>query len=270
MADTHPPGWTEEIKDLTPEAQELFENYSKISSDEIKPHIKKIRDEAFKIHPYPCLATFAFLELMDTQSPIYNEVLNRLKNGAKYLDIGCCVGQDIRKLVYDGAPSENTYGSDLEKGFLDMGYDLFLDRETLRTTFIAADVFDSESELSKLEGKIHIIHAALFLHLFTEEQCFQAVKRMVKLFEDEKNVLFIGKQLGRVEAGPISEHRYRHNDESFANLWKQIGDETGMKWEVDAKLEDEDLYEMAAKMGMKANFLPEGTRYLTFSVRRVA
>lgn len=31
----------------------------------------------------------------------YPEVLERIKNGDQYLDIGCCVGQDIRKLVSD-------------------------------------------------------------------------------------------------------------------------------------------------------------------------
>ncbi|KAF1962140.1 hypothetical protein CC80DRAFT_487676 [Byssothecium circinans] len=120
-------------------------NYSKLPSEKIPSHIKKIRDEAFKIHPCPCLAAFAFLDLMVTDSPHYATILQRLKSGETYLDLGCCVGQDIRKLVYDGAPSENTYGCDLESGFLDMGYDFFLDKTELKTTFIAARVAINQS-----------------------------------------------------------------------------------------------------------------------------
>ena len=37
-----------------------------------------------------------FLELGVTESPQYSEVLQRIKDGDNYLDIGCCVGQFIR------------------------------------------------------------------------------------------------------------------------------------------------------------------------------
>jgi SAM-dependent methyltransferase len=203
-----------------------------------------------------------------TSSPQYSEILQRIQNGDKYLDIGCCVGQDIRKLVHDGAPSENTYGSDLQKAFLDMGYDLFLDKSSLKTTLIAADIFDSDSDLNQLDGKIDVIHAALFLHLFDLERCTDAVRRIVKLFKDKPDCLFIGKQLGCVESGPLRD-KFRHDDKSFVAMWEKIAEETGTKWDIDARLEDEDLYLRAEKMGLRVRFLPEGSRVLSFSVRRV-
>lgn len=69
------------------------------------------------------------------------------------LDLGCCCAQDLRKLVHDGAPSENLWGAELKGGFLELGYELFLDRETLKAHFIEADVFDAEGLLKQLEGK---------------------------------------------------------------------------------------------------------------------
>lgn len=48
-----------------------------------------------------------FLQLNMSLSPAYDEVLSRLKNEQRLLDLGCCFGQDIRKLVHDGVPSEN-------------------------------------------------------------------------------------------------------------------------------------------------------------------
>lgn len=65
------------------------------------------RDQAWQIAPYPCIGGWMFLQLNMSLSPVYDEVLCRLKKGEKLLDLGCCFGQDIRKLVHDGAPSEN-------------------------------------------------------------------------------------------------------------------------------------------------------------------
>jgi 2-polyprenyl-3-methyl-5-hydroxy-6-metoxy-1,4-benzoquinol methylase len=49
--------------------------------------------------PYPCIGAFRFLDLSIPQSPIYPEILDRLKSGQKLLDVGCAVGQELRQLV---------------------------------------------------------------------------------------------------------------------------------------------------------------------------
>src|SRR5690242_15576227 len=116
--------------------------------------------------PYPCLGHWGFLNLNIQKSDAYGEVLRRIKNGEQYLDIGCCMGQDIRKLVYDGAHSENIYASDLQGQFWDIGYEMFLDQQSLKATFVEADVFDDKSGLQELTGKFDIVHAASFFHLF--------------------------------------------------------------------------------------------------------
>jgi hypothetical protein len=84
-----------------------------------------------------------------------------------FLDLGCCFGQDLRKVAHDGAVQENLYGSDLRAEFFEMGYPLFLDKDTLKSKFIAADITDSNSALSELDGRINIIYAGPFLHLFS-------------------------------------------------------------------------------------------------------
>ncbi|PVI04713.1 hypothetical protein DM02DRAFT_716160 [Periconia macrospinosa] len=275
MTEAKPSGWIENPSTITPEATELFEVYAKIPADRVKEHIKKIRDDAFKIHPYPCLATFTFLDLLITESRRYGEVLERVKNGDKFLDLGCCVGQDVRKLVFDGAPSENTYGADLAQGFLDIGYRLFLDESTLKTKFLAADIFDPESSLKQLDGQLDIVYASMFLHLFDYDHCVKAAHRIIKLFKDKPDCLFMGGNLGQLEAGHIpgskvGAERYRHNAESFTQMWAKVGEDTGTKWQVDAYLKDEDLYAKAEKFGVKLSFIPPGTRWLHFSVRRIA
>ena len=43
---------------------------------------------------------------MISKSPAYPAILSRIENGDSFLDVGCYLGQDIRQLVFDGAPSE--------------------------------------------------------------------------------------------------------------------------------------------------------------------
>jgi SAM-dependent methyltransferase len=135
------------------------------------------------VFPYPCVGNWGFLNLSIVEAPVYDEVVQRVKNGDLYLDIGCCMGQDIRQLVRDGAPHENVYGSDLKKDFWEIGYDLFLDKSSLKTKFIEADIFDAESNLKELDGKLDIVHAASFLHLFDWDGQIKAAKRLIELLK---------------------------------------------------------------------------------------
>jgi hypothetical protein len=164
------------------------------------------------------------------------------------------------------------YGSDLKGGFVDIGYDLFHDRATLKTTFIEADIFDPESKLKPLEGTVDIVHASSFFHLFDWDDQVNAAKRVVQLLKAQPGSMVVGRQIGHVDAHAVV-HRFlsgktlfRHNVESFAKFWKQVGDETNTSWEVDAKLDDENL---ADKFGAKHEEVPDGTRWLMYSVRRV-
>lgn len=179
-------------------------------------------------------------------------------------------------MVFDGAPSENTYGSDLEKNFMEIGYDLFLDKSTLKTTFIAADIFDEDSDLKQIAGGIDIIHAASFLHLFDEEGQYKACENIVKLLKNKPGSLFIGRQIGNLEAGvhvgsiDSSKKRYRHNPRSFEQMWKSVGEKTGTKWKVEARLGDQDLHAMVEKIGLESGTIPPGSKWLSFAVRREA
>jgi SAM-dependent methyltransferase len=130
-------------------------------------------------------------------SPDYPTVLQRLNSGKEsFLDLGCCFGQELRKVAADGAPSENLYGADLRPEFFELGYRHFLDRDTLKSKFIAADIFDPSSALSTLDGKIDIIYAGSFLHLFGYADQVTICKRIVKLLRDKKGSLLWGDRSG--------------------------------------------------------------------------
>jgi hypothetical protein len=132
-----------------------------------------------------------------------------------------------KEKVHDGAPAENLYGSDLHAEFLDIGYSLFKDSLTLKSQFIPADIFDTStsSPLSQLEGKLDIIWAGSFLHLFTWDSDIAAIKRMIILLKPNKGAMIVGKQMGNVRTGEfaypgaLQGSMYLHDKDSFRKMW---------------------------------------------------
>lgn len=234
------------------------------------------RDRAWQIHPYPCIGQFRFLDLSISLHPSYALVLNRLtsKNQPQtLLDLGCCFGQDIRKLVADGAPSSSLYGCDLRPDFFELGYDLFLDRETLQSKFLAGDVFaaaeeDGGKELAKLDGRLDVVHAASFLHLFSWEEQVRACARIVRLLKPVEGSMLLGRQVGSGVPGETQDRvrpslsRYRHDEESFKKMWKEVGEKTRTRWRVEVE-------SLMVKGGSFASPLhDENTRRIVFAVYR--
>jgi SAM-dependent methyltransferase len=204
-------------------------------------------------------------------SPDYPQIIERLKTGNEnFLDLGCCFGQEIRRLVADGAPSENTYGCDLRQDFFEQGYAFFKDRDTLKSKFIVADIFDPNSGLKEIDGNIDIIYAGSFIHLFGYEQQVEVCVRIAKLLREKPGSLLVGRQIGHLNAGVMphrmdKEHKmFRHNPDSFQKLWDEVGEKTGTKWRVEGKMTEVDFGE--DQKGWRND---EGLRRLSFSVFRL-
>ncbi|KAJ5632388.1 hypothetical protein N7490_008727 [Penicillium lividum] len=258
------PWYKTDFEQVPEPSKTILEKYSKISPDQVLQHVKDV-------FPYPCIGEFRFLDMSISDSRVYPEILERLKTGQKLLDVGCAVGQELRNLVYNGIPSENLYASDLHQSFFDIGYDLFQDRETLKSTFIASDIFDDNSALVEdLRGKIDIVNAASLFHLFSWDQQVVLAKRIVSLVHAQPGSLIIGRQIGCYDPiSPLAKENmprpYRHNVETWKMLWEQVQAETGTEWEVDAWLEEWG----GAGSWMKDYHGDKGTFRIWFVVRRV-
>lgn len=248
------------------EFQDLLREYSKIPSDVLVAHVNQVvstpshirrspvsngmateslnqRDCAWKVSPYPCIGGWKFLELNMSLSPIYTLVLSRLRKGETLLDLGCGLGQDIRKLIQDGTPKENLHGVDLSQGLIDAGFDLFLDTESLRSYVFRADIFkQGNARLTKLEGQIDVVFAGSFFHLFDWDEQILVAKRIVELLRARPGSMVFGHQLGHLRAGTYpygltSERNiFKHDVPSFVQMWTQLGRETGVDWHVEATL----------------------------------
>ncbi|KAK3689345.1 hypothetical protein B0T22DRAFT_528349 [Podospora appendiculata] len=227
-------------------AWRLLEGYSRIPADVIEPHLRAVRDKAWAIFPYGCLGRWRFLDMYITTLPEYPELLTRTRAGATLLDCGCCLGQTLRQLAHDGAPQRNLVGTDLRPEFIDLGYDLFRDRETFGGKFVTGSMLDPEDAgLKALDGTVDIIHAASFFHLFGWEDQVVIGVRMVRFFKDGvEGATVLGRQIGNPgEVLEPEEHarrglgRYHHNRASMQRLWDVVGARTGTEWKVEAELE---------------------------------
>lgn len=241
--------------------------------------------------PFPCVGSYLFAELALFKLPAYPTILSRLKSdqSSVYLEVGCGLAQDIRKLIADGAPADQLRGTDLQAGLMASGHDLFRDAEKLPLsdgsnvqgkTFVAADFLDDSdaSPLKAWEGSVDIVHASMFLHCFELPTQVRACKRIVALLRPQPGSLFVGRTggvslaaggpreedvrgpLGRI--GGVKETNYLHDLDSFREMWGQVGRETGTMWEV------EDVEEEIDEGGGKY-FSGEEHRWLRFEVVRL-
>ncbi|KAK0271683.1 hypothetical protein LTR54_006729 [Friedmanniomyces endolithicus] len=225
--------------ELSDSTKEVLIKYSKIPEDQVQAHVERIREKAWAIYPYPCIGMGRFLNLHISTHPLYtSEILPRLLTGTQiYLDLGSAFAQNLRRLVADGVPSSQCYGADLRLEFLDLGYELFNDRSTLKSKFIAADIFDEGSALRELDGRVDIVDASSFFHLFTLAEQKHVARRVLALLKPREGSLVVGRQVGNSrpeEYGMRSGEgtRYRHDVASWRGMWEEIGGEKGVGVEV--------------------------------------
>lgn len=242
------PAWyTKHVESIPDAGRHLLEVYSGIPPERVLPHVLAIRDKAFDIWSYACIGQVRFLEFTLPKLPYWSRILPRLQAGASFVDAGCCFGQEIRFLVFnEGIPATQLYGFDLEPAFIDLSYDLFLDRDKLHAQMLSGDVLadsmapDGKS-LQTIEGKMDILHAASLLHSWGWDDMITATKRLISLTRKLPGSMIIGNQMGSLDAGqyPMPTGKgfnFRHNVDSMEKFWTQVGEETGSSWKVESEL----------------------------------
>ncbi|CAK7204340.1 hypothetical protein SEUCBS139899_007095 [Sporothrix eucalyptigena] len=237
--------WYEASTTVDGPFRDLLENYSHVPTDDVVKHVVDTRNRAWAVHPYPCLGQFRFLELnLSQRGDLYNRLLKELKTqpGSRFLDIGCCLGQDIRKLVYDGAPASSVAGAELNGAFIDLGYDLFRDRDSTagQMVIVSANILESptgpSSPLHSLVGQFSAVQLGMLLHLFTWEEQITAFENTLVLLRGQPGDRIFGQATGHLDGTPTasvgSRATFKHNAESFARLVAAAQEATGTRWRI--------------------------------------
>lgn len=202
--------------------------------------------------------------------PAYPKILQLARNGAIVMDIGTFIGHDIRRLVYDGAPSENLYGVDIVSHF-DVGYDFFRDREHFKGHFIEADFLSTDNkELMTLKSNVDVIICSQVLHQWNWEGQVKACKALVSF--TKPGSLIVGNQIGNLLAHEITMKMsaaplWRHNPDSWAKMWEEVSTATGTKWETEGWMRT------FSEMGWDekdAAWMEPDVRLMEFVTKRVA
>lgn len=279
--------WFDKIETIPAPIKAVLESYSSLDEDQIIPYVKGIvsmpqsclstvavltlcqRARAFQKWPYPCIGQLRFLDLNLSKHTHYSEVVSRLKIGQTYLDAGCCFGQDLRKLIFDGAPSSKAlYGLDIESAFLDLGYELFRDRATFQDTLLTVDLLKQSQPVLELEHSIDIIGTFSLFHFFRYEQQIKVAKRFVRFAKTYPSSTLVGRQLGAPKgdhySGLLKDTTISvHDIGTFTTFWERIGEETASQWEVDANMTP-----VEAKLANQS-WAFEGMSWLWFRVTRL-
>jgi len=232
---------------FTPGQLDFLQHAIAPSEEEIRSRVEMVQNEAYAKHPYPCIYRFHHVSLMMSENDIYSRVLElgKADSEALLLDIGCCMGTDVRKAVFDGFPGSQIIACDLLPEFIMLGHKLYGDKGASSVHFITGDVFSLPrpeavatpiprsttplsdiSSLSDLAGRVSFVYAGAFFHLFDEPTQHGLALRLAQLIRRGKPAILFGRHQGLENAGLIDDNlgrtRYGHSPGSWGRLWISV------------------------------------------------
>lgn len=246
------PGVDASLYKLSPAQAAFFKTQTGIDDDEdLKRHILEVQAKAYKVAPYPCIHGFGYLRLNLSNLPVYEHILKlgRERPNAILLDIGCCFGVDSRKAAADGFPARNIIASDIVNEFLQLSHELF---KTTPASYpgclLPGDAFDPEflsiiapsydvspapaidlsslKSLNPLHGRISVINAIAFFHLFNEEKQLHVARALAGLLSAQPGSVICGFDTGALEKGIVTSNfrgveyqTFSHSPETWSSLW---------------------------------------------------
>ncbi|KAL0576261.1 hypothetical protein V5O48_005705 [Marasmius crinis-equi] len=229
---------------------------------QLKEHVVKVASKANDIFGYYCIQTFHFLRLKawhngddkeeDILRSAYQHALDLCskREGAIYLDFGCCFGVDLRRAVKDGIPVQNAIGTDLRSEFWDLGHELFRSTpETFPAAFIGGNAFDTSflsgssptskfpdtptpdlrglTSLTPLQGRVSAIYVGSVFHLFDARKQVELARKLSSLLAPVVGSVIFGSQRGsershetqNLRRGGLVENIYIYNPADWRDIW---------------------------------------------------
>lgn len=222
------------------DVQEFFSRYlnQPFHAESFEKRMKEINQKALEIYPYRCVQTYSYLTTRMMKNPFYSSIVKDI-NTKFILDVGCCVGSDMRRLILDGAQSDYMLGVDLEADFFKIGFEIFQDQLKLpKNIFLQADIFE-EDFIEKIQGemkmrKLHnnrifqgfdLIQLGAVIHLLTEEKIELLLKLIYERLLKEGGSL-VGQTIGTIatSGGGVGDlNKFLHSKDSLTSVMSRVG-----------------------------------------------
>jgi len=124
-------------------------------------------------HVYQCIAGRRFASPRIQQHPAYSKVKGLLANNdCRFLELGCCFGTDVRKLIQDGLSPSRLVVSDLHGDYWKIGLEVLF-RDSLSLPCVWADLVDPLTDVTKIpqfSQPFSVVSAQAMLHVFAKQQ----------------------------------------------------------------------------------------------------
>jgi predicted TPR repeat methyltransferase len=214
---------------------QLFQQYAKLinksipSTKQIKEFIQTAYIQALATYPYRCVKELRFIRPRILNHPKYAQLIAdkaELKH-KKILDIGCCMGVDLRQMILDGADYNNVLGVDIQQNFLNIGMDeMFFDRNIMQNRFTVANILETQQTNAILnnfvQNGVDIIYVGSVYHLLDEKQC-EVLSRNICCYLKPGGIV-LGRTNGQLDNNsPVQKHRFLHSQQSLHKLLEQTG-----------------------------------------------
>ena len=266
---TDVPWYSPSLKSKITNYGDFLSSYTGLQGEELARHIHAIRDRVWALAPYPCIGRGWFLLLGVSGLSVWPEVVEAARDGKTILDLGCGLGQNLRRLqseaaaIGDGKTQSTTslslYASDVRREMWDMGCELFRDKngngtqQPVAAKFLCADArlvrldgrpgasFGEGGRLEEIRGRVDVVMMSQLLDLFFWHDQLAIGWTIVELSQVGTKV--VGCTFG-VEKGAAGEFhregdlgfpRMYHDVHSFGALWWDIGKNTGTSWKVEVE-----------------------------------
>lgn len=121
-----------------------------------------------------------------------------------------------------------------------------------------------------VEGGMDVINVTQVLHSWDYDNQLKAAINLVALSRPKPGSLIAGDQMGSLKAGSYTVpmeggSHYRHNVETFHAFWKEVGERTGTRWDVEAALGGS----QAIQDNQKSKYIDQDVRMIQFCCERL-
>ena len=206
--------------------------------EEAKEFVKKIWLAAkAKFHTYRCIQSLSFLKPKVQNLEAYARLLETYhrQGKVKVVDLGCCFGQETRKLMVDGIPPEMIWAVDVIDGYWAAGLELYSDGEDSKQRISHVNTVFADPCAAEVDDKIVPMLTADFdcvilmyvFHVLSLAQSEKLVQRMSLMLK--KGGFVMGTCVGSTEAKDWhltpdgKSTRHLHSIESLTELFSRCG-----------------------------------------------